>query len=123
VPSHRRKTSRQRVRIRRAADSQETRAGEAVTIAWTVSVTGVLIADLMAVAAHLFVAAGHREVELVRLLESLMLLSAAAMGVVSLALLPVVWRSRRLKPPLGYVGFAVLVAAAPIAAMTVRLLD
>jgi len=92
-----------------------------MTVAWTVSVTGVVIADLIVAAAHLFIRY-FPESEPARWLEAIMLVSAAAMGAVSLALLAVVWRTRRVKPPLGYIVFAVLVAAAPILATLGRLL-
>jgi len=84
-----------------------------VTIAWTVSVTGVFVADLIVVAAHLYARSGP-PAQPARALEAIMLLSAAIMGAASLALLPVVWRTRRLKPPQGYVVFAAFVAVAPI---------
>ena len=51
-----------------------------------------------------------------------MLLSAALMGAISLALLAAVWRTRREKPPQGYVVFAAVVAVAPIIALMARLL-
>jgi hypothetical protein len=91
-----------------------------VTIAWTVSVTGVLVADLIVAASHLYVRA-HPEAQTARAFEAIMLLSAAIMGAASLALLPVVWRTRWLKPPMGYVVFAALVAAAPVIALVGRL--
>jgi hypothetical protein len=99
----------------------ESRTAEALTIAWTVSVTGVLIADLMVIGAH-FLARGNPQNAALRLLEGLLLLSAAVMGAVSLVLFVAAWRTRQLKPPQGYAIFAALVAAAPIAATLVRLL-
>jgi hypothetical protein len=99
----------------------ESHASDMITVAWTVSVTGVLIADFVVAAAHLFVR-NFPKAEPARWLEAIMLFSAAAMGAVSLALLPVVWRTRRVKPPQGYIVFAVLVAIAPIIAMLGRLL-
>ncbi len=50
------------------------------------------------------------------------LLTAAVMGIAALALLPVVWATSRLKPPLGFVVFAALVAAAPVIVVAVRLM-
>jgi hypothetical protein len=98
----------------------ETRASEAVTIAWTVSLTSVFVADLVVIAAHLY-GRSDLSAKSARVLEAIVLVSAALMGAVSLALLPVVWRTRRLKPPQGYVVFAVLVAAAPIIALVGKL--
>jgi hypothetical protein len=103
-----------------ALEPSETRASEAVTIAWTVSVTSVFVADLVVIAAHLY-SLNASKAKSAQLLEAIMLMSAALMGAISLALLPVVWRTRRLKPPQGYLVFAALVAAAPIIALVWRL--
>lgn len=100
----------------------ESRAADVVTIAWTVSVTSVFAADLMVIAAHLY-SRVHPDARPARTLEAIMLLAAALMGAVSLALLPVVWRARRIKPPRGFITFAILVAVAPIVALVSRLLS
>ena len=99
----------------------ESRDSEAVTIAWTVSVTGVSVADLIVIAAHWYVR-GHPQAHPAKALEAIMLVSAALMGAASLALLPVVWRTRGAKPPQGYVVFAAFVAVAPIIVLIARLL-
>ena len=115
------RTTAKRSRPGDGREPAESRASEAVTIAWTVSVTGVLVADLIVVAAHWYVR-GHPQSQPAQMLEAIMLLSAALMGAVSLALLAMVWRTRRLKPPQGYVVFAGLVAAAPIVVLIGRLM-
>lgn len=109
-----------RTRPNATRESTESRASEAVTIAWTSSVTGVLVADLVVIAAHLY-ARSHPDAQAAKALEAIMLLSAAVMGAASLALMPVVWRSRRVKPPQGYAVFAILVATAPIFVLVARL--
>src|SRR5688572_1197714 len=111
----RRKPHRKRSSAHMSTEPAESRGSEAPTIAWTVSVTGVLVADLMLVAALLY-SRIHPQSVPVRNLLGILLLSASAMGIVSLALLPAVWRTRRLKPPTGYVVFAILVTVAPILA-------
>jgi hypothetical protein len=121
VPNNRRKTQAKWARSRQNLEPAESRGSEVVTIIWTVSVTGVLIADLMVVAVHLYVRS-RPGAQPARMLEAVMLLSASAMGSASLALLPVVWRTRRLKPPAGYIAFAVFVAIAPLVAALARLL-
>jgi len=98
----------------------ESRSGEAVTIAWTSSVTGVRVADLIVIAAHLY-ARSNPDAQAAKALEAIMLLSAATMGAISLALLVVVWQTRVVKPPRGYAVFAALVAVAPIIATMGRL--
>jgi hypothetical protein len=100
---------------------REDRAAEAITIAWTVSVTAVLLADLVTIAAHYY-AGANPDSKTAPIVESIMLLAASMTGAVSLAMLPVVWRTRTVKPPTGYTAFAALVAAAPIAALVGRLL-
>jgi hypothetical protein len=92
-----------------------------VTLAWTVSVTSVFVADLVVVAAHLY-SRRDASAQAARVLEAIMLISAAAMGAISLALLVAAWCTRRLKPPQGYVVFATLVAAVPIVVLVARLL-
>jgi len=119
--SAKRPKSRPRKQHRSRREPAESRASETLTVAWTVSVTGAVIADLMFVGAH-FLARGNPVAASLNLLESILLLSAAAMGIVSLVLLPIVWRVRQIKPPQGYVVFAILVAVAPIVTMLGRLL-
>lgn len=120
MPTNRRKPPRNKPRPRARREPAESRASEAVTIAWTVSVTGVLVADLIVIAAHLY-ARSHPGLQPANALEGVMLISAAAMGTASLSLLPIVWRTRRLKPPQGYIIFAALVAVAPIIVLAGRL--
>src|SRR5262245_58856352 len=72
-------------------EPDESRPAEAVTIAWTVSVTSVFVADLVVIAAHLY-SRGNPSAQAARMLEAIMLISAAAMGAISLALLVVAWR-------------------------------
>jgi hypothetical protein len=112
---------KQKKRQPQSAEPAETRASDAVTIAWTSAVTGVFIADLIVIAAHLY-ARNNPDARAATVLEAIMLLSAAVMGAVALVLLALVWRTRRLKPPRGYTAFAALVAAAPILVVAARLL-
>ena len=123
------KRRNQRRQTRKAARSpqkrdspREDRAAEAITIAWTVSVTAVFLADLVTIAAH-FYGRLHPESKTAPAFEAIMLLAACVMGAASLALLPVVWRTRTVKPPQGYSVFAAIVAAAPIVALIGRVLN
>ena len=50
-----RKVRRNKSPTRDYREPVESRASEAITIAWTVSVTGVFVADLIVVAAHLYI--------------------------------------------------------------------
>jgi len=101
-----------------AADREP--AVDAITIAWTASVSAVFLADMVTIAAHFF-ARSHPEAKSAPVFAAIMLLTASLMGVVSLVLLAVVWRVRQLKPPQGFLVFAALVATAPILATMVRL--
>lgn len=105
-----------------APKSAESRPSEAITIAWTSSVTGTFVADLVVIAAH-FYARANPDAAAAKALEAIMLLSAAMMGAISLGLLVAVWRTRRVKPPRGFVVFAVLIAAAPLVTLAGRLLS
>jgi hypothetical protein len=116
----RRKANRSKAAAERR-EPAESRTAELLTIAWTVTVTGVLIADLMFAGAHLLLRTSSN-VATLNVLEAVLLLSAAAMGAVSLLLLPLAWRKRRKKPPQGFAGFAILVSLAPIVAALARLL-
>jgi hypothetical protein len=98
----------------------ESRIAETLTIAWTVSVTGALIADLMLLGARLLVIRNPEAVQL-QMLEGILLSLAAGMGLISVVLLVAAWRSRTLKPPPSYVVFAALIAAAPLVVLLGRL--
>jgi hypothetical protein len=102
------------------AGSDQDQAADAITIAWTASVSAVFLADLVTIAAHFF-SRSHPEAKTAPVFAAIMLLTACLMGIASLALLVVVWRVRRLKPPQGFLVFAAIVAIAPVLATIVRL--
>ncbi len=104
---------------RRERELREERPAEAITIAWTASVTSVLLADLVTIATHVY-ARSHPESKTAPPFEAIMLLTGCVLGIASLALLAVVWRVSRLKPPRGFAVFAALVAAAPVAVTIAR---
>ena len=121
-----RQTNRRQRKSRRPArpdengGPREERAVEAITVAWTASVTSVVVADLATIAANYY-AKRHPESTAAPAFEAIMLLTACALGLASLALLGVTWRVSSLKPPLGFIAFAILVAAAPILTTVARL--
>ena len=102
-------------------DPGETRGAVAVTVAWVMSVTTVLMCEAAAVAAHL-AARFNPPAPRIQLFSTWMLLTSAAVGAVSLALLPAVYRLRRVLPPTGLAVFGACAAAAPILAVVTRLL-
>jgi pimeloyl-ACP methyl ester carboxylesterase len=120
--SKRKTKSKRRIRSTAAADrrpSGESRSGDAATVAWTVSVTTVLLCDVGAMLALLY-AARHPDLRSVAMLGQLLLFAGAVVGFLSLSLLPIVFRLRRTPPPRGLTVFAVCTAAAPLLAVLVR---
>ena len=97
----------------------ETRTSDAATVAWTVSVTTVFFCNIASAAAHLY-AEANPQLAGARMLSQLLLFSAAAIGFLSLMLLPAVFRLRRTPPPTGFLVFAVCSALAPILAVLVQ---
>jgi hypothetical protein len=93
---------------------------EAMTVAWTASVMSVFMANLATIAPD-FYARVQPESKLAPPFEAIMLLTACFLGLASLTLLVVVWRTSRLKPPSGFAAFAAFVAIAPIIATVARL--
>ena len=76
--------------------------------------------NLAAIAAH-FYRLANPDSKPAAFFEAGMLLTACIIGLVSLALLPLVWRMRQMKPPIGIAVFAVCVAVAPVAVVAYRL--
>jgi hypothetical protein len=101
------------------AAAAETQAAVAATVAWTVATTMVLTCNVVAIGAHLFAGANPGQ-QGPALFRDMLLLTGVAIGLVVLALLPVVYLVRRVPPPTGYAVFAACVAAAPIVALVVR---
>ncbi len=105
-----------------AAPPQETRAAEAVTVGWTVSLTALLLCEFVAVAVHFYVRA-NPEAEMMQLLRGMLLFGACVVGLLVLVLTPVMYRLRRLAPPPGLVGFGAFAAAAPLLAVLLRIIQ
>jgi len=92
---------------------QESRAAEAVTAFWVMSVVTVFLCDLAAAAARWYTRANPNQ-EKMAILAGLLLFAATATGIISLLLMPLVYRARREPPPRGFVVFAVVVGVMPI---------
>jgi hypothetical protein len=99
--------------------SEESRAGDAITVAWIVSVVMVLLCDVGAIGAHWWYS-NQANARSTLLLREMLLFSAAVVGFTSLVLLPIMLKARRLAPPSGLVVFAVCVAVAPILALLIQ---
>jgi hypothetical protein len=96
--------------------STETRASEALTVFWAVTVLTLLGINLVALFAHTYVLS-HPAAEKMVLLKGLLLFTGSLMGSVSLVLLPILYRVRQVPPPRGLAVFGACVAIAPIAAV------
>jgi len=94
----------------------ETRASESLTVFWTVSVLIVLVINLMTVAIHYYLVT-NPEAEKLALFKGLLLFTGALVGGVSLIVLPILYRVRKLPPPPGLAVFGACVAVAPILAV------
>jgi hypothetical protein len=101
------------------AGPAESQTSVAATVAWTVSVTMVVMCDLAAILAHLYVIR-NPAAKGAAMFGGLMLFGGAVIGAASLALLPVVYRVRRTPPPTGFAVFAACAAVAPILALVAR---
>lgn len=97
----------------------ESRAAEALTVAWTVTITTLLFCNLATIAAHYFVKVTPDAKKLL-VLREMLLFSCAIVGGLSLTMLPFVRRYRRIPPPQGLVVFSVCLAIAPILVVVLR---
>jgi hypothetical protein len=84
-----------------------------------VSITTLLFCNLAIVAAH-FLSSGNPDAQGFRLMKELLLIMGGSLGVVSLVLLPIVYRIRNVAPPTGIVVFGACLAAAPLLALVVH---
>lgn len=99
--------------------SPESSAGEALTVAWTVTITTLLFCNLAIVASH-YIAVQYPDAHGLRLMKELLLMAGSALGVISLALLPIVYRVREVAPPTGLAVFGAYLALAPVLTLIVR---
>lgn len=108
-------------RSKESVQLQDEPAADAITIAWTSSVVCVMTADAVLILTQLYLI-NHPESKTGYLFSAIMLLTASLLGLISLTLLPIVWRTSRLKPPPGFSVFAALISIAPIFATVILLM-
>lgn len=101
---------------------RESSAGEALTVAWTVTITTLLFCNIAIVGAHIF-SWKYPDATGIRMMKEMLLLAGSLLGVVSLLLLPVVYRVRVVAPPKGLVVFGACLAIAPVLAVVARYLQ
>ncbi len=99
--------------------SLETRASESLTVFWAVSVVMVFAVNLATIAVHYYLDA-NPEAEKMALLKGLLLFSGVLVGGVSLVVLPILYRVRKVPLPLGLAVFGACVGVAPILVVLVR---
>lgn len=95
---------------------QESRAADAVTVAWMLTMLATFVADVLALILWAVVwlsNRGHVPVE-ARALPALMLFIAAVTGTLCLLLAPLIYKVRIVPPPRGVTMIAVTVGAAPL---------
>ena len=95
------------------AEPRETRAAEASTIAWMLTVMTTLLCESGAVVVWL-IARGKEDAEQALVLMHFLHFSSIVTAVLSLVLLPIVLKTRHVAPPKTIAAFAVVVAALPI---------
>lgn len=113
--SARRKQKKRRRRAQKGEIAEST-ASVALTVAWTVSVVMVFFCDLGAAAIQ-SVGWLVSEPDRTRVPALILLCSGSLVGLIVLALLPVVLRIRRVPPPEGFIVFAVVASVTPILAL------
>ena len=91
----------------------ETRMADALTVFWMITVMQVLLFQVATVGFRWYFRA-HPDQVRIGAFADLLFLCAALGGCISLLLAIVVWRVRRVKPPLGITLFSIVAAAVPI---------
>ena len=110
------KKNKKKSKPNHAPVTPETRASEAITVAWTVTVTTVLLCNLVIIASHFYIV-NNPDAKKMELLRGMMLLGGSLVGIMSLLILPVLYRVRSVAPPRGVVVFGICAAIAPILAV------
>ncbi|HEV2969762.1 MAG TPA: hypothetical protein VGY55_07215 [Pirellulales bacterium] len=99
----------------------ESQAAEAATIGWMLSVLTATVCESGVLAARLYFA-WHPNAAAVGTAGELLLFSSAITGLVALLLIPVVYRTRLIRPPSTVTAFAVIVGIIPWLVLSSQLL-
>lgn len=114
-----RKAARKKERAPDGSRSGESPTADAATVAWTLAASTVLLCNLGVVVGHLL-AVNQPDARGPAMLRELLLFAGAVVGLLTLILVPVVYRVRRVPPPVGFTVFAVCAAVAPMLGLAVR---
>jgi hypothetical protein len=94
-------------------ETGETRAADTLTVCWMVTVMTVVMLEFSTIGFRWY-ASTHPEIEPIGAFADVLYLCAALCGFFALILTPIVWKIRRVKPPLPVTLFAIGAAAIPI---------
>lgn len=97
----------------------EPRGVEVLTVGWMLMVVTTLACEVGFVVSRMLADSGGP----LMLLSGLLLFAALVIGLIALATMPVVVRSRRAAPPTGIVVFAAVISGAPLAMALIEVLN
>ncbi len=97
----------------------ESQGAEVMTVAWMISILSVSICDFGAGITRLLLDPDQRNLGLI---SGIFFFAALTIGLISLAILPIVLKSRRVPPPRGLVVFGVVVSVLPWIALVTQLI-
>ncbi len=100
----------------------ESKSSDAITVAWMVTITTLLFCNLAIAGAYYF-SRQYPDAGGLWVMKEMLLMAGSGLGVISLALLPVVYRVRNVVPPTGIAVFGACLAVAPILGLIVRSLQ
>ena len=106
------KQKRSKTSKRNPSSSGESQRAESITVFWTTAVLGTVLCEVGGLAARavMYFTGTNRTLDV---LSGLLLLISSVTGLVSLGLLPLVYRWRHVPPPWPIVRFAIVAALLP----------
>jgi hypothetical protein len=102
--------------------ASEPPAVETLTVGWMLSVMTALVCELGFIAARGYLLAFDGAARRIQILALMLMFAALVVGTVSVGLMVVVLRTRRIAPPQGIVVFSSVVGLAPAITILLRLL-
>lgn len=106
---------------KRVPQPVETRASEALTVCWGVTLTILIVCNVIVIGSQLYVS-WYPEAKRTAIFGDLLLLAGSMVGVFSLVLLPLLYRVRQIPPPNGVAVFGACLAIAPILGLLMKAL-
>lgn len=103
--------------------SRESRSTEALTVGWMLTVMTTLLCQIGSAAVRIYLHWQPDTLPRLELLSVVLIFAGLVLGVVTLVLLPIVYRMRRDPPPWGIVVFAAVVGVVPVLMAIVRAVE